>query len=363
MSCLRRLIAGVLPALVPVSLTAQSGPIRLPAGACDYPTRPGVAWAASVRGYSTQYDAGSYAATAALGAPNVYPRYGDIPGAWAPESAGRTADFLEVLFASPVMAAELWVFETNGAGGTYAIGAINPDGSITPLVVSQPVRLADAASQLVVPLNPARAVSGVRIETSSAAVGTYAEIDAVGAAPQPSCQPGAVAAPLPGMGSAVRMTAAQLGGATPPPGAVFAAAVLDVSSQYDNGGYSAQQILGPPNIFPQHGDLPGTWAPSHPSGRDSVTLQFPMTTAQEIWIYETNGVGGLHRVDDVSGVPVTLWSGTAAPLADGQARILRLTLSAPRAVTTLRLFTNGEAVGTYVELDAVALLPAAGIAK
>jgi len=68
-------------------------------------------------------------------------------------------------------------------------------------------------------------------------------------------------------------------------------------------------------------------------------------------------------VDDVSGVPVTLWSGTAAPLADGQARILRLTLSAPRAVTTLRLFTNGEAVGTYVELDAVALLPAAGIAK
>jgi len=361
----RVLLAAVLPTFIPAALAAQVAPVRLPAGACDYQTRPGVAWAASVRAFSTQYDASSYAATQALGAPNVFPRYGDIPGAWAPQNADSPADYLEVLFAAPVMASELWVFESNGTGGTYGIAAINPDGSTTPLAVSQPMRLAGAASQIVVPVNPPRVVSGVRVEVSSAAVGTYAEIDAVAAAPLPSCQPGAVVAPVATYGTAVRLTPAQLGGLTVPPGAVFATAVLAVSSEYNSEEWSARQALGPPNVFPQHGDLQGTWAQASGSRRDSITLQFPQTMVQEIWVYETNGVGGLYRVDDVSsGMAVPLWAGTAAPLSDGQSRILRLTLAAPRAITALRLLTDPDAVNTYVEIDAVAVVPAAGgIAK
>lgn len=354
------LVAGLLP-LLPATLAAQAAGVRLAAGACDYQTRPGVTWAASVRGYSTQYDPSSFAATQALGAPNVFPSYGDLAGAWAPASSGSPADFLEVLFPAPVMAAELWVFETNGTGGTYAVAAINPDGSSTPLAVSQPTRLAGAASQLVVAVHPPRVVSGVRVEVSSAAVGTYAEIDAIAAASQPSCQPGAVVGPTETYGSAVRLTADQLAGLTVPPGAVWASAVLAVSSQYDAQSWSAPQVLGPPNVFPQHGDLPGAWAQSYGSSRDSITLQFPTITAQEIWVYETYGEGGLYRVEDVSGgVPVPLWSGTAAPVGDGRSRILRLTLTAPRTVSALRLHVNAGAVATYAEIDAVALVPAAG---
>lgn len=361
----RAVLAAVFPALVPTTLAAQIGPLRLPAGSCEFQTRPGVTWAASVRSFSTQYNGSSYAAAQVLGAPNVFPRYGDLPGSWAPADPRSTADHVEVLFAAPVMAAEVWVFETNGTGATYSIAAINPDGSVTPLAVSQPTRLPEAASQYVVPVSPPRVISGVRVEVSSAAVGTYAEIDAVGASPEPACVPGAIAVPAPAYGTAVRLTPAQLGGLTIPPGAVFATAVLGFSSQYNSGDWSAQQVLGAPNVFPRHGDLAGAWAQAAGSPMDSVTVQFPMTNAQEIWVYETNGEGGLFRVDDVSGgIPVPLWTGTAAPLGDEQPRVLRIALSAPRTITALRLLTNGDAAGTYVEIDAVALVPAGGgIAK
>jgi hypothetical protein len=51
-----------------------------------------------VRGYSTQFDATSWAAGRALGAPDVWPRYGDLAGAWAPSSRTNLADYLEVMW-------------------------------------------------------------------------------------------------------------------------------------------------------------------------------------------------------------------------------------------------------------------------
>ena len=40
-------------------------------------------WVQSVRSYSSQYNATSWSAKQVIGAPQVYPQYGDITGSWA----------------------------------------------------------------------------------------------------------------------------------------------------------------------------------------------------------------------------------------------------------------------------------------
>ena len=55
-----------------------------------------IVWASSVRGFSSQYDDPSWAATQVFGAPNVFPRHGDIPQAWASRGPDDPAEWIEV---------------------------------------------------------------------------------------------------------------------------------------------------------------------------------------------------------------------------------------------------------------------------
>lgn len=355
------LAALLLLPLLAGPLAAQTMAVRLPAGGCAWQVVPGVAWGAAVRSFSSQYNTSGWAATQVLGAPNVFPQYGDLVGAWAPSSTSNPADYIEVLFPGPVMAAELWVFETNGAGGTYAVATLNADGSMTPAYAAGPTRLGPAAAQLVVPLGQPRPILGVRIDNASAAVGTYAELDAVGASPVPACStPGA--APLAvgmGFGGATRLSLSEYAGSMPTGGVVWAMGVVSFSSQYSTDTWAAYQALGAPNVFPRWGDLAGTWAPASTSSREeSLILQFPPTVTQQILVFETYGVGGLYQVLDVSGgSTVLLWAGPPGPAIE-EARVLRITLPQPRQISVLRLVTSPAAVGEYPEIDAVGLVPA-----
>ncbi len=343
-----------LALLVPGLLAAQA-PLRVSAGGCDWQSRSDAVWGSSVRSFSSQYNTSSWAASQALGPPNVWPRYGDLVGAWAPSSPSNLADFIEVMFPQPVLASELWVFETNGAGGVYAVAAINLDGSTTPLAVSTPARLADQAQQIVVPVEPARTVLGVRIATSSAVADTYGEVDAVAALPTRACSAG----PFTPAAVGLRFAPSALPAMTPP-GAVWAGGVRRFTTQYSTSGWAATQALGEPNVFPRHGDLTGTWAPSSTSAiLDFLVLEFPPTWTQEIWVYETYGVGGLWLVEDMtSGSPVAVWADAPGPVSTTEARLLRIVLPAPRQISALRLVTSPRAVQRYTELDAVALVPA-----
>jgi len=344
-------VALFLPALLP----AQT-PIRLPPGGCAWEARTDAVWGASVRGFSSQYNTSSWAATQALGTPNVWPRYGDLTGAWAPSSAANLADYLEIMFPQPVTANEVWVFETNGAGGVYAVGAINPDGSVVPLAVATPARMGNAATQIVVPVEPARLIAGVRIATSSAVADTYGEVDAVAAVPVRACSAGrefSVAA------SGMRLPPSALTSVAPP-GVVWASGVLRQTSQFDPSAWAATQALGAPTVFPRHGDIPGAWAPANTNSvLEFVVLQFPATYTQEILVYETYGVGGVWLVEDMStGSPVALWADAPGPVSPTEARQLRIVLSQPRTISALRVASAPRAVQAYPEVDAVGLVPA-----
>lgn len=351
-----------IPSLTPAAVSAQNM-FFLSDGDCAWGDRGDAVWASSIQGYSSQYDETQWSAARALGEPDVFPRYGDLAGAWAASSRDNVYDHIDVLFPHAVDAGELWVFETNG-GGVYLVSAINPDGSTTVLGMEPPQRSAgiSAASHIVVPVVPNRTIIGVRIATSSALANAYAEVDAVAAIPARPCTDNRSLAPeaaeIP-TGAHVAVNA--LPGTTPPK-VVWVSSVLEYGSQYNASGWAATQVVGAPDVFPNHGDLPGAWAPARPDQAvDALRVQFPRTQTREIWIYETFGVGGTWMVEgEADGTPRLIWASTPSPVSPDQARVLRIVLPEPRPIEALSIAISPRAVGAYTEIDAIGLVPDGG---
>jgi hypothetical protein len=160
------------------------------------------------------------------------------------------------------------------------------------------------------------------------------------------------------LGGGQRLTHAAWSALPTPDGVSFATGVIGYSSQYATTGWAATDAVGFPNVYPRHGDLTGAWAPATTtSAREVLSLSFTGAPTQEIWIFETYGVGGLYEVHDISGgTSVLLWRGAPGPVAV-EARVLRITLPAARPISGLQLVVNPSSVGTYPELDAVAIVP------
>jgi hypothetical protein len=164
----------------------------------------------------------------------------------------------------------------------------------------------------------------------------------------------------PAIGGGMRVTPAQWNAMPTPAGVSFATGVMSFSSQYGSStAWYASRAVGFPDVYPRHGDIPGAWAASSTSNqRDELVLQFTGALTQEIWVFETYGVGGLFEVDDLSsGAIVPLWTGVPGPASSDEARVLRITLPVARPITALRLVVSPVSVGAYPEIDAVALVP------
>ncbi len=95
------------------------------------PTPEGVSFATGVIGYSSQYSDKGWAAADAVGFPNVYPRFGDLTGTWAPARTSSARDVLSLSF-NGARTREFWIFETFGVGGLYEVYDIS-DG--TPVLL------------------------------------------------------------------------------------------------------------------------------------------------------------------------------------------------------------------------------------
>jgi hypothetical protein len=88
----------------------------------------------------------------------------------------------------------------------------------------------------------------------------------------------------------------------PAPQIVWAASVLGVSSEYSATSWSAQQVLGPPDVYPATGDNPHAWASLE---ADAVTEYIEVGFAQpvvmcELQIYETLNPGAISSVETIS---------------------------------------------------------------
>eukprot|EP00731_Ephydatia_muelleri_P029173 Em0020g817a len=73
--------------------------------------------------------------------------------------------------------------------------------------------------------------------------------------------------------------------------------VLSYSSQYNDGGWSAREVIGQPKVYPRYGDSIGSWAQGNRSADEWIEVQFPVSLyLQEINIYETFNCGGITKV-------------------------------------------------------------------
>ncbi len=133
--------------------------------------------------------------------------------------------------------------------------------------------------------------------------------------------------------------------------------VISVSTQYASP-YNAAQILGKPNVYPNYGDLPGTWASNTPDGNvEFIEIAYSPILAAKILIYETFNPGSIEQVqvrNVITGDWATVYTGTASGYQESN--ILEVDVSSiSYQIDAVRLDLNSPAVPGFNEIDAVGI--------
>ncbi|MFN3841079.1 MAG: OmpA family protein [Cyclobacteriaceae bacterium] len=138
----------------------------------------------------------------------------------------------------------------------------------------------------------------------------------------------------------------------------WASKVIEFSSELTPVQYSAQQVLGKPNVLPAGGQNPSAWAPDKPNRKEFLKLGFEKPISiQQIAIAESHNPSALFRVllYDESGkeYEVSTLNPQSVPL---KGRMLNLFVEkTPYNVAAVKLEFDGAAVPDYYGIDAVAI--------
>jgi outer membrane protein OmpA-like peptidoglycan-associated protein len=136
----------------------------------------------------------------------------------------------------------------------------------------------------------------------------------------------------------------------------WAEEVVDFTSQLSPVEYSAQQVLGKPDVMPQGGDSPNAWMPSKPNRLEYITVSFekPMRIRQVI-IAESYNPSALFEIYfyDRSGNEHLVHTFNPRPL-ELKGRVLNVFIERPNyQVYSLKLVVDGRAVPGYNAIDAI----------
>lgn len=155
-------------------------------------------WAAGVAGFSSQGSITQFSAAQAVGAPNVFPNYGDIGSAWSSRFVDAGPEFLDMFFSTPMPINVVNVVETFHPGALNKVSVKNPTTGLWELVWSGTAAPAPELSRIntISFPEPHFLVSGVLLEFDSPAVPGYNEVDAVGIG-RCSCSSSALDVPAP----------------------------------------------------------------------------------------------------------------------------------------------------------------------
>jgi hypothetical protein len=145
---------------------------------------PAPIWAATVRGFSSQYTDSSWAAARVLGPPDVYPAGGDNANAWASRDADAPTEFLEVGFDTPHRLRGVDIFETYNPGAVTHVEVITADGAHRVVYdgVARAMNVPSYQRSLAFACTDQKVVA-VRVTLASQAVPGWNEIDAIGGTP------------------------------------------------------------------------------------------------------------------------------------------------------------------------------------
>lgn len=138
----------------------------------------------------------------------------------------------------------------------------------------------------------------------------------------------------------------------------WASKVIDFSSELTPVQYSAQQVLGKPNVLPAGGQNPNAWTPDKPKRKEFITVGFerPMNIRQ-VAIAESHNPSAIFRVlvYDEAGreYVVNTLNPKAVPL---KGRMLNLFMEeTPYKVAAVKVEFDGAALPDYFSIDAIAI--------
>ncbi|XP_061181819.1 uncharacterized protein LOC133190296 [Saccostrea echinata] len=297
-------------------------------------------WASVVDAFSSQYNSTGWSANQITGAPKVYPNYGDKQGAWASKSFG--VQFVEIGFQEKVIPSSINIYETYHAGGVKTIKAKNPQNDWVILYQTQRVEKIKSSRIFSPPLkNNSFETNKIRIEMDCSVAQTWVELDAVEL-----------------VGSKQGTASLKTASSNLKTIHQWASVVDAFSSEYDSSGWSANQILGCPKVYPEYGDLQGAWA-SGDFGIQFVEIGFQeKVIPSSINIYETYHAGGVTKIHarNPQNNWVILYEAPNLEIIQ-MSRIFSPVLKNNNFETNkIRIEIDCSAAQSWVELDAVELV-------
>lgn len=323
------------------------------------------AWPVAAEASSQWGQHGSWWARQCVGRPDVWPAHGDRTGAWAPGAIDGRAEWIEVRFDPAPAARAIRVFETNGAGAAYAV-AIDAGTGWEVIWVAKPIHVPGTACLLEVDLPEPRHVERARVWVDGSLQDSWAEIDTVALlCVEEVVAPSVVApaedvAPTAAVGRGRRYSAREMARVDPEVDARGLWPVAARASSEFSSSWGAEQLIGRPKVWPDHGDRRGAWAPrSSRSGVEWIEVDFASgdMPTRAIRVFETNVAGSTVRVSIVTGDEErVVFEAPAVSPRLTSAQVLEIELDALAFVKRLRCYVDNSA-GGWSEIDSVAILP------
>lgn len=138
----------------------------------------------------------------------------------------------------------------------------------------------------------------------------------------------------------------------------WASKVLEFSSELTPVQYSAQQILGRPNVLPAGGQNPNAWTPDKPKQKEFIKVGYDHPIhVQQIAIAESYNPGSIFRVLLYDEAGTEYVARTLNPIAiPMQSRMLNVFVAkTPYKVSAVKIEFDGAALPEYFSVDAVAI--------
>lgn len=138
----------------------------------------------------------------------------------------------------------------------------------------------------------------------------------------------------------------------------WATKVVEFSSELTPIQYSAQQVLGKPNVLPAGGQSPNAWAPDRPGRKEFLKVSFANPVSiRQIAVAESHNPSALTRVlvYDITGNEylINTLTPNAIPL---KGRMLNIFMElTPYKVAAVKLEFDGAAVKDYYGIDAIGI--------
>jgi len=143
-----------------------------------------IVWASSVLDFSSQYSEGAWSASEVLGAPNVYPDYGDNNKAWASHGADDRDEWIEVGFERDERVSGVEVYETFNPGAVDKIELITTKNRrIEVSIPSDAPSPGTSVKRLFDVRCTQEPIRSVRVHLDSQRVSGWNELDAIGIVP------------------------------------------------------------------------------------------------------------------------------------------------------------------------------------